>query len=369
MKWILKLIPNRIKIWFYTKLYYDISEQGNFEDTELAHVNPYEVKILKQLGGSGKVNTKTGLKGYFGGGGSSPAPAPAPAPAAPQGPVTQTNISREAPEIESRKLALYDQAIELAKQPMAIPEYQTAGPSPLERQAFTQAGQTGIGAVPVQLGIGTTLQAGQVASQDITQQGGMIDAFMNPYQRYVIDEINRQSQMKENQQAAQAVQAGAFGGGREGIQRAEQERLRLGLIGQAQADAFKEARSAAQAQQNFQTQALLNQASQLGTLGQTQQQMAQKDISQQLSAGQLQRDIAQKALEAQRATEVARQAEPFQRVEFAKGIMTALPTTASQITATTGPGANPFSQAAGAGIGAYAAYNLLRPMGQAPQNV
>ena len=43
--------------------------------------------------------------------------------------------------------------------------------------------------------------------------------------------------------------------------------------------------------------------------------------------------------------------------------MTALQTTASQITATTGPGANPLAQAAGAGIGAYAAYNLLAPTG------
>ena len=96
--------------------------------------------------------------------------------------------------------------------------------------------------------------------------------------------------------------------------------------------------------------------------------MAQRDIQQQLQGGQLQRDIAQKGLEAQRATEVARQAEPFQRVEFAKGIMTALPTTASQITATTGPGANPLAQAAGAGIGAYAAYNLLAPTGSGTQN-
>tara|TARA_R100000988_G_scaffold103496_2_gene83072 strand:- start:81 stop:1166 length:1086 start_codon:yes stop_codon:yes gene_type:complete len=358
MKWILKLLPNKFKVKLYSDLYNDIATKGEYEDTELAHVNPYEVKILKELGGSGKVNSKTGLKGFFGGGGS---PAPAPAPS---GTGKQETISREAPEIEARKLALYDQAIELARQPMTIPEYQVAGPSPLESQAFTQATQTGIGAVPVQAGIGSAVAAGQTAMQDITQQGGLIDSFMNPYQRYVIDEINRQSAIKDNQQSAQAIGAGAFGGGREGVQKAEEERLRLGLIGQAQADAFRDARASAQNQQQFQTQTLLNQANAFSNLGQTQQQMAQKDISQQLSTGQLQRDIAQKGLEAARATEVARQAEPFQRVEFAKGIMTALPTTASQITATTGPGANPLAQAAGAGIGAYAAYNLLKPMGQ-----
>ena len=121
MKWMLKLLPNKFKVWLYKKLYCDIAQQGEYEDTELAHVNPYEVKILKQIGGSGKVNSKTGLQGYFGGGGS-----PAPAPSGGSG--TQETISREAPEIEARKLALYDQAIELARQPMTIPEYQVAGP-------------------------------------------------------------------------------------------------------------------------------------------------------------------------------------------------------------------------------------------------
>jgi len=357
MKWILKLLPNRLKVWLYKCLYEDIAEKGEYEDTELAHVNPYEVKLLKQIGGKGRLNKATGLKGYFGGGGS---PAPAPAPG---GSGRQETISREAPEIEARKLALYDQAIDLARQPMEIPEYKVAGPSPLETQAFQQSAQTGIGAVPVQVGIGASLGAGQTAMTDITQQGGLIDSFMNPYQRYVIDEINRQSQIQSNQQAAEAVASGAFGSGREGVQRAEQERLRLGLIGQAQAKGFDTALGAAERQRQFQTTAQLNQASQLASLGQTQQTMAQRDIQQQLQGGQLQRDIAQKGLEAQRATQVARQAEPFQRVEFAKGIMTALPTTASQITATTGPGANPLAQAAGAGIGAYAAYNLLSPTG------
>tara|TARA_R100000005_G_C4991529_1_gene198873 strand:+ start:651 stop:1739 length:1089 start_codon:yes stop_codon:yes gene_type:complete len=361
MKWILKLLPNKIKVWLYKCLYDDIADKGEYEDTELAHVNPYEVKILKEIGGSGRLNKATGLKGYFGGGGS-----PAPAPAS-GGSGRQETISREAPEIEARKLALYDQAINLATEPMQVPEYKVAGPSPLETQAFQQAGQTGIGAVPVQAGIGATLGAGQTAMTDLTQQGGMIDSFMNPYQRYVIDEINRQSQIQSNQQAAEAVASGAFGGGREGVQRAEQERLRLGLIGQAQAEGFKSALGAAERQRQFQTEAQLNQAAQLSALGQTQQTMAQRDIQQQLQGGQLQRDIAQKGLEAQRATEVARQAEPFQRVEFAKGIMTALPTTASQITATTGPGANPLAQAAGAGIGAYAAYNLLAPTGTVPK--
>jgi hypothetical protein len=41
--------------------------------------------------------------------------------------------------------------------------------------------------------------------------------------------------------------------------------------------------------------------------------------------------------------------------------MTNLPTGQSSITATTAPGSNPLAQAAGAGLGAYTAYSLLKP--------
>ncbi len=347
MKWLLKLLPNRFKIYLYEILYRDIADQGEYEDCELAHVNPYEVKILKQIGGRGRLNKATGLKGYFGGGGS-PAPAPAPASGG-----TSTTITREAPEIEARKLALYDESINLAKQPVEVPAYQTAGPSPLEMQGFGMV-TPGVGQEYLTQGISALGRAGDVAR-------GMpnIDAFMNPYERYTIDEINRQAAMRENEISAQAVGSGAFGGGREGIQQAESERARLATIGQLRAQGFNQALGAAQAQQQFQTQAEMQQAQNLAGAATQAQAMAQRDIGSALQAGAIQRDIAQRGLTAERQTEVARAYEPFQRIEFQKGIMTALPTAASQVTAGTGPGVNPFAQAAGAGVGAYQAYDLL----------
>ena len=80
-----------------------------------------------------------------------------------------------------------------------------------------------------------------------------------------------------------------------------------------------------------------------------------------MQAGAVQRGIGQRALDAQRATELQRAYEPYQRVEFMKGIMTNLPTTQSSITATTSPGSNPLGQAAGAGLSAYATYNMMQP--------
>ena len=90
--------------------------------------------------------------------------------------------------------------------------------------------------------------------------------------------------------------------------------------------------------------------------------MGLADIQSQLQAGAVQRGLGQQtALEASRQTQLQRQFEPFQRIEFLKGIMTNLPTTQSSITATTAPGSNPVSQALGAGLGAYSTYQFMQP--------
>ena len=69
---LLKLIPNKLKVWLIKHLYADIAEMGDGGDTELAHVNLKEVAILKAHGGAGTLNPRTGLvefKGKGGGGG------------------------------------------------------------------------------------------------------------------------------------------------------------------------------------------------------------------------------------------------------------------------------------------------------------
>jgi len=167
-------------------------------------------------------------KGGGGGGGQAPAPD------------TTTQFIREAPGIEERKLELMDIARQTAQTPISIPAMQIQGLSPLEQAAITQAGVTGVGAPAVGQGITAT---------QVAMGAPNIQQFYNPYQSYVLDEINRQSAIRQNQFAGQSVGAGAFGGGRQGIQAAEEERARLGQIGQAQAAGFQTALGAAQSQQ------------------------------------------------------------------------------------------------------------------------
>ena len=269
---------------------------------------------------------------------------------------TQTVTQREAPEIEARKLSLYDQASKLASSPVNLPALQVAPLSAIEQAAITQAGQTGVGGATTTAGIGSLLGAQQTAAA-----GPNISQFFNPFQSYVTDEINRQASMAQNQLGAQAVASGAFGGGRQGIAQAELERARLSQIGQAQAQGFQTALQAAQQQQNMLSGTQLATGQALGRLGSQQQAMSLADIQAQMQAGALQRGIGQQQLTAQRQTALQRSYEPFQRIEFLKGIMTNLPTAQSTITSSTAPGANPLGQALGAGLGAYATYNLAQP--------
>jgi len=128
-------------------------------------------------------------------------------------------------------------------------------------------------------------------------------AYMSPYQQDIIDttlaEFDVQAQKGLPGLANQAIQAGAFGGGREGVQRAEyqaaSDRNRAALQAQLLGQGFSQAQNLAQ--QDFstnltlaqQTPALLGQQiSSLTGLGAQQQDRAQQTLSaqQQLASRQ-----------------------------------------------------------------------------------
>ena len=262
-------------------------------------------------------------------------------------PTSQTQFVREAPGIEERKLELMDIARDIANVPVNLPDIQVAGLSALEQQGIKAAGQTGVGAGTVQQGINQiTGAAAPIGAQQISQ-------YLNPFQSFVTDEIARQGQMMQNQLGAQAVGAGAFGGGREGVQQAELQGRTLSNIGRSLATGFQTALGAAQRQQ----QVGLAAGQQLGQMGLGQQQMAQADINQLFSAGGVQRQLAQQALDAQRQSTLQRQYEPYQRAEFLANLYAAGPKTQSGVTMGTTPGTSPLAQSVGTGIAAFSAFN------------
>lgn len=282
---------------------------------------------------------------FFGGGGGGRSAPPS----------TQTQIVREAPGIEERKLELMDIARQVAQKPIDLPDYQVAGLGALEQQGIQAAGTTGIGAPTVQQGISQVQQAAApIGAQQISQ-------YLNPYQSYVTDEIARQGQIMQNQLGSQAIGAGAFGGGREGVQQAELQGRQLSAMGQAQAQGFNTALQAAQNQQRVGLQS----GQLLGQLGAGQQQMAQSDINQLMAAGGIQRQLAQATLDAQRQSTLQQQYEPYQRAEFLANLYAQGPKSSSQVTMGTQPTTSPLAQAVGTGIGAFTAFQGMKPQGQA----
>ena len=262
-------------------------------------------------------------------------------------PTSQTYFQREAPGIEERKLELMDLARDIAAVPIDLPDIQVAPMSALEQQGMKLAGQTGVGSQAVQQGIAQI----QGAAAPIGQQ--QISQYLNPYQSFVTDEIARQGQMMQNQLGAKAVGAGAFGGGREGVQQAELQGRTLSNIGRSLAQGFQTALGAAQRQQ----QVGLAAGQQLGQMGGMQQQMAQSDINQLMASGGLQRQLAQNVLDAQRQSTLQQQYEPYQRAEFLANLYAAGPKSQSGLTMGTTPGTSPLAQSVGTGIAAFQAFN------------
>jgi len=142
------------------------------------------------------------------------------------------------------------------------------------------------------------LQAAQAATGPQAYQ-----QYMSPYQQAVIDttlrEYDIQAQKGLPALAAQAIQAGAFGGGREGVQRAEyqsqSDRNRAALLAQLQQQGFGQAQQLAQQQYTQQmglaqaTPSLLGgQIAGLQTLGagETSQQQAILEAQRQLAQQQ-----------------------------------------------------------------------------------
>jgi hypothetical protein len=289
-------------------------------------------------------------------------------------------IVREAPEIEAYKLGLLKSAQGLTAP--TLPAFQVAGLSEPQLAALT-AGQRGIGAYTpyLQSGYGALTTGTGTLGQGIAALGGagggydpnMGMAFMNPYNQAVLQEslreINRQGDLSRQNLQAQAVRAGAFGGSREGIQRAELERGLSQTRNQAIINAMQQGYGAAQqqAQQAFEQQqqrqlamgqGLGSLGTQLGNLGvqqaalgQSAQQMGQSDVNFLFNLGAIQQKQKQAELDALRSTQMQQATQPYQQLAFLSDIYKGAPSTQMAVTQQQTPAPSPFQQIAGLGTG------------------
>ena len=272
-------------------------------------------------------------------------------------PADTTNVQtiREAPEIEARRLGLMDAATELAKKPTSPPAFQVAPMATAETAGLNLAQQTGAGAGAITSAYGDLTGATTAAGQQFTAAD--IQAGMNPYIQNVVNRVGEDYAAKETALANKAIQAGAFGGGREGVGIAELQRQKADTLGGIYGAGYQSSLGELQTQRGLEAQTALQagagrlQGAQLQQTGQAQ------DIQNLMGTGGTQRGIAQAQLEAARQTQLQAIQEPYQRVAFASDIQSGVPSASQQRLQTTyAPQPSPLGQAVGTGIGAYAAF-------------
>jgi hypothetical protein len=227
------------------------------------------------------------------------------------------------PRLTNAALNVYGQGQAAANQ-LGVREIAGFTPDQLAAMEMTR-GAIGTGAGAVNQAVGT---AGQVAGFTPGQVQGQsflnanIGAYMNPYLQNVagnvLSDLDRQRLMQQNQNAANAFQAKAFGGSRQGILEAETNRAAQENAARALTDLYSggfnaAAQLAGQDLSFAQQAALANQqagiagaglnlqaAGQLGQLGTTQQQMSQADIAALGNVGTMQQQLAQATTDAER---------------------------------------------------------------------
>jgi hypothetical protein len=266
-----------------------------------------------------------------------------------------------------------------------------AGQDPLQQRAATLAG-SGVGSFEpfIQAAQQQATAAGQTVGDVGTTLSGIagltgaptsaqIQQYMSPYQSQVIDttlsEFDRQRAIQEKSIADQAIASGAFGGGREGVQRAEyqsqSDRDRAALQAQLLQQGFGQAQQARQ--QDIQNRFGLGQAQsglagqQLG-LGQFQSglagqvpQLQRADISTLGQVGAAQQAQTQAELDAARQGARTAAYEPLERLGFfgqgVTGLMGGYP---AQYQFSQTPPASPLQTALGLGTGLAGIFGALK---------
>ena len=266
------------------------------------------------------------------------------------------------------------QQFQITKAGMAELAPQVAAQDALQTAALQQAVDptTGLGSFQPFL---TAAQTAAGAATGLTGAGagtgtGTIADYTSPFQQQVIDttlqEFDKQRQVQQNRMAAQALGVpGAFGGGREGVQRAEFDATsdlnRARLLADLRQRGFQSA--AARRQQDLQNQ--LGIANLQRGLAGSAQDFARTQISGLGTLGAGQQAQRQAELDAARqAAQMAVQDPRDRLARFGQGIVGLTPgagTVQVSPEAATAPSASPLATALGLGLAGADIYGRLFP--------
>jgi len=259
---------------------------------------------------------------------------------------------------------------------LGLPDYQIAGMDPLRSSAIGLGEQLSGSYKPFIQG---AKEQDLAAQQALTSGLGFlqpsqanIDKFMNPYQQSVIDsamtQLDRQADIRRAGADAQAIQSGAFGGSRQGVQRAETERnlqnTKADTLARLLSSGFGQAQKASQEAGRLSGgigQAFGTLAGTTSDIGRLQQALGQADVSQLSQLGAMRQAQQQAGLDATRQNQMQSAQEPYTRLQLGQNLLQGMPSASipSTFTQATTPSANPFLQ----GIGAYTTLSQIAPFG------
>jgi hypothetical protein len=224
---------------------------------------------------------------------------------------------------------------------------QVAAFTDLQKQAFTQAG--GLAQDPNSIAAAQGLQ--DLSGRQFGQE--QADQYMSPYIQSVIQaqqrDAARQSAIQGTQQQAQATQAGAFGGSRDAIMRAERERNLALQQGDIQAAGLQNAYTNAQNQFNADTSRGLQGYAALGSQGQNLYGQTTANMNLQNALGTQQQQQVQNLLNVGRQDYTAEQNYPYKQIGFMSDVVRGLPTSQQGSTMYQAPPST-LTQVAGLGI-------------------
>ena len=216
-----------------------------------------------------------------------------------------------------------------------------------------------------------------------------VDPFINQYEKFVIDEINKQAALSGKKIDDAATKVGAFGGDREAVSKALVEEARLSAIGKTRADTFDRALKAAlgtfgqeeseklrgaQLAPYFtsaDSKAQVDQAKSLLAAGQVggglvslANKLGLSDISALLGAGKLEQSEAEKAAEIERQNIMEATDRPLSLFGFLSDVISGLPSDqGTQIRQQFGSETSPIQTALGFGSAALGIPGLVKDGG------
>ena len=237
-----------------------------------------------------------------------------------------------------------------SESPVTIPDEQVAGLTPAQQQAIA-LGIEGIGAYQpmMEAGAETLGQGVAMLQPDAYQQ------YMDPYVDEVLDQsladLQRQGAMEEQRINQAAINAGAFGGSRQAVAGQELSRNLADSFARQSAQLRSQAFESAQNRAQQAGELFGKLGLQQGALGESAQAAQQRDVSLLSQLGGQEQGQQQAELDAQRATTLQREYEPYQRIGFMSDIFRGVPSTTSTLTQTTAPKPSTISQLGGIGMG------------------